>query len=105
MQPCGRTQGNPIRAQGGFTELRPSFATGHRFTLIVGSHKGGQFLGVVQAGRPPAQSNIDITGTQDPSWARVAAVHRPAATAGAGTGTGPSSKPAGNRPAPGIDGR
>jgi hypothetical protein len=57
---------SPIGTQGGYAAFRLSCANGHRFTLIVGGHKGGQFIGVVQAGAPAADSNIDIPGTQDP---------------------------------------
>jgi hypothetical protein len=59
--------GSPIGTQGGFTEFGLSCASGHRFALVVGGHKGAQFIGVVQAGAPAAQSNIDVPGTQDPS--------------------------------------
>jgi hypothetical protein len=57
---------SPIGTQGGFTEFGLSCASGHRFALVVGSHKGAQFIGVVQAGAPAAESSIDTPGTQDP---------------------------------------
>ena len=62
----GGAPDSPIATQGGFTEFSLFCASGHRFTLVFGSHKGAQFIGVVQADAPAAQPSIDRPGTLDP---------------------------------------
>jgi hypothetical protein len=66
VHPDGEPQDSPIGTQAGFTEFSLACSSGHRFTLVFGSYKGAQFLGVVQAGAPAADSSIEVPGTQDP---------------------------------------
>jgi hypothetical protein len=63
----GADSDSPIGTDGGYTDFRLRCRAGHCFRLVVGAHKGAQFIGVVQAGAPAAASDIDVPGTVEPS--------------------------------------
>jgi hypothetical protein len=63
----GPEDDSPIGTRGPYTEFPLRCRAGHRFRLIAGQHKGAQFIGVVQAGAPAADSDIDVPGTLQPS--------------------------------------
>jgi hypothetical protein len=66
--PAGRDgEGSPIGTDGSYTEFGLRCRAGHRFRLLVAAAKGAQYLGIVQAGAPAADSDIDVPGTLDPS--------------------------------------
>ena len=59
--------GSPVGTDGGYTEFQFRCRACHQFRLIVAPHKGTQFIGVVQAGAPAANSDVDVPGTLEPS--------------------------------------
>jgi hypothetical protein len=63
----GGGDASPIGTDGGYTDFRLRCRAGHQFRLVVAGAKGAQYIGVVQAGAPAADSDIDVPGTTEPA--------------------------------------
>jgi hypothetical protein len=95
-------QDSPAGTQGGFTEFGLSCTSGHRFALTVGSHKGAQFIGVVQAGAPAAEATSTRQGRRTrPESARDRPVPRAPYWPGSGVLSLRQDSPPAHRGGPG----